>query len=232
MLWPSEEALGECLYFDHQSECTTVVGVVEDASTGELDDASALAYYLPLAQTGRVAEAFYVRTDRDPRIVAAAVAPVLRSFSSAVRFARVQSFGEILAPQLRSWTLGASLFTAFGGLALLVAVVGLYSLLAFDVAQRRRDIGIRSALGASGGRLLRETISRGAALALLGTLIGLAVCLLAAPWVQQLLFHVDARDPLVLVLVGGALLAVSGLASVPPALKSARAEPMEALRAD
>ena len=231
-LWPTKQALGQCLYFDHQTECTTVVGVVENASTGDLDDTGALAYYLPLSQTGYAAEGLYVRTDRDPEVVAAAVAPVLRSFSPAVRYAQVQSLGEILAPQLRSWTLGASLFTAFGGLALLVAVVGLYSLLAFEVAQRRRDIGIRSALGASGGRLLRETLSRGTALAALGTVIGLAICLLAAPYVQQLLFHTDARDPLVLVVVVGVLLAVSGLASVPPALRSARTDPMEALRVE
>ena len=103
---------------------------------------------------------------------------------------------------------------------------------AFDVMQRGRDIAIRSALGASGGRSLRETLSRGAGLALLGTILDVGVCLLAAPYVQQLLFHVDARDPFVLVVAVGALLAVGGLASVPPAIRSAHADPTEALRTE
>jgi ABC-type antimicrobial peptide transport system permease subunit len=209
-----------------------VVGVVEDASTGELEEPPAVSYYLPLAQTGFAAEGLYVRAAHNTRDVARAIAPILRSLSPDIRFARTRTLDDILAPQTRSWTLGASLFSAFGLLALLVAAVGLYSLLAFDVAQRTRDIGIRSALGANTVRMLRDVVGQGAGLALAGALLGLSLCLAAGPFVQPLLFQVNSRDPAVLLAVGAVIIAVAGLASLPPALRATRVDPMEALRAD
>lgn len=232
MLWPERSALGQCVHIRGQEECTTVVGVVEDASTGALDDDNDLACYLPLAQTDPFSLALYVRAAGDVRTVAGAVAPMLRSFSPDVRYAEVQTLDEVLAPQRRSWVLGASLFTAFGLLALLVAATGLYSLLAFDLAQRTREVGIRSALGASAGRLLWETLGQGAGLVVVGTVMGLAICLVVAPYVQPLLFHVPGRDPWVLATVGGVLLAVGALASLPTGLRATRVDPAEALRVE
>jgi putative ABC transport system permease protein len=232
VLWPASDALGQCLYFNDQDVCTTVVGLVQDAYTGTngLEEEPFPAYYLPLAQTGFAAAGLYVRASDDAGAVAGAVAPILRSFSPAVRFAEVQTLDEILAPERRSWMLGASLFTAFGLLALLVAATGLYSLLAFDLAQRTREVGIRSALGASRARLLWETMRQGAGLVAIGTLVGLGICLVAAPYVEPLLFHVAGREPMVLATAVGVLLAVGGLASLPPGIRSTRVDPAEALR--
>lgn len=109
---------------------------------------------------------------------------------------------EILEPDARSWTLGATLFSVFGLLALIVATIGLYSVLAFDVAQRTKEIGIRSPLGARRGQVLGEVLARGGPVAAAGCGLGLGVAFLVAPTVQPLLIRVQARDSLVLAIVG------------------------------
>ncbi len=232
ILWPGQSALGQCFHFEDQEDCTTVVGVVQDASADNLDEDQYLAYYLPLAQTGFAPYGLYIRARGGAGALAADVAPVLRSFSPDVRYAEVQTLDDLLVPQRRAWVLGASLFTAFGVLALLVAAIGLYSLLAFDVAQRTREIGIRAALGAARARLLRDTLAQGTGIALIGTAIGLAICFLATPYVQPLLFHVEGRDPYVFGTVGVVLLGVAALASLGPGLRSTRADPAESLRVE
>jgi predicted permease len=229
-LWPAGDALGECFYFNDQDQCTTVVGVVESASMGEIEGTQWLTYYLPSSQTGFPAEGLYIRAGGTTSDVAAAVAPVLRSFSPVVRYADVRTLRQILEPQSRSWTLGAMLFSTFGILALLVASIGLYSVLAFDVLQRTREIGIRTALGPERGRVPRGVMVEGGRIAFLGCLIGLGVSVLVAPFVQPLLFHVPGRDPGVFAAVGLALLTVGSLSSLPPALRATRVDPVEALR--
>lgn len=229
-LWPDGDALGACIYFNGGEDCTTVVGVVENASVGEIEGSQWLTYYLPLAQTGFAAQGLYVRADNDARAVAATVAPLLRSVSPSVRFADVRTLRQILEPQSRSWTMGATLFSAFGILALLVATVGLYSVLAFDVLQRTREIGIRTALGAERGQVLRGVIVDGGRFAVLGCLFGLVASLLMAPFIEPLLFHVRGRDPWVLTGVTLVLLTVGLLSSLPPALRATSVDPVEALR--
>jgi predicted permease len=229
-LWPQGDAIGSCFYFNGQEECTTVVGVVENASVGEIQGTEWLTYYLPHEQTGFGAHGLYLRAEGDPRELAAAVAPVLRSISPSVRFADVRTLREILDPQARSWTMGAALFSGFGLLALLVAAIGLYSVLAFEVVQRTREIGIRAALGAERGQVLKDVMGNGGKIAILGCLIGLALAFLAAPYVQPLLFQVQGRDPAVLLGVSMGMLLVGSLSSLPPALRATRVDPVEALR--
>jgi len=230
--WPNQDPLDGCFHVEDSEECTRVVGVVENATRAELNVDGILAYYLPLAQTGGAPAGMYVRTDGEPRALAAALAPVLRSFSPRVRFAQVQTFRELLDPQTRSWTLGAVLFTAFGALALLVAAIGLYSVLAFDVAQRTREIGIRTALGAQKARVLKGVVLTGTRLAVLGAVLGLGVSFVAARFARPLLFQVDGADPMVLGGVALLLVVVAVLASLVPGLRATRVDPMEALRAD
>jgi len=233
-LWPEDDPLGKCLMVgDDPQGCTTVVGVAEDASRGELQDEPYMAYYMPLAQhDDQRMNAFYIRTSGDPADIAAAAAPVLRSFDPRVRFASVRPLREILEPQAKAWTLGATMFTMFGLLAVVVAAIGLYGVLAFDVAQRTRELGIRTALGAERGRLLRGVVSRGLRLGGAGVALGLAVALGAGPYAADLLFQVSPRDPRVLAGVAVILLAVSAAASFLPGLRATRVDALEALRAE
>lgn len=233
-LWPEEDPVGQCLLVGEEAEeCTTVVGVAEDGSRGSLEDEPFMAYYLPIAQReGRNLEALYVRTDGDARALAARLAPVLRGLDPRVRYARMQPMRALLAPESRSWTLGATMFSAFGLLAVLVAAIGLYGVLAFDVAQRTRELGIRTALGAERGRLLRSVVSTGLRFGAAGVAIGLMVAWVAGGYARELLFHVSPHDPLVLGGVAVILLLVAGVASLLPGLRATRVDPSEALRVD
>jgi predicted permease len=234
-LWPREDAVGRCFYHGEEDDtpCTTVVGVAEDVTRGSLEEEAHMAYYVPLTVDGPAPRGLYVRTTtEDAAGVASALARPLRSFSPRVRYASVQTLREALDPQARAWSLGATLFSAFGVLALLVAVVGLYSLLAFDVADRTRELGIRSALGASKQGLLRAVVLRGVGLAAVGVALGSTVALTLAPRVEDLLFGVGARDPFVLGGVAAVLLAAGALASWLPGLRATSVDPMEALRAE
>jgi predicted permease len=231
-LWPGGDPLGRCLLVGRDAEtCTTVVGVVEDASRGSIETEPYMAYYLPVEQTDMRLNGLYVRASGDVDEVLEAAAGVLRTFSPRVRWATASTLREILDPQARSWTLGATMFTVFGLLALLVAAVGLYSLLAFEVAQRTREMGIRSALGAGRTRLLGDVVTEGVRLIGLGILLGLATAWFVAPRVEELLFDVPARDPAVLLLVTGVLAGTAVLASFVPGLRATRVDPAGALRA-
>jgi len=124
------------------------------------------------------------------------------------------------------------MFTIFGLLALVVAAVGLYSVLAFDVAQRTREIGIRTALGARKARLLRTVVGQGTFLGAVGVALGLAGAYVATPYIQDLLFETSPRDPTVFVTVAIVLLAVSVAASLVPALRATRVDPVTALKTE
>jgi predicted permease len=235
--WPGADPLDECLFRRGEDVCVyRVVGVVEDAARNGFLDAPSAGYYLPLAQTlaeGRlVPNGIYVRARGDAADIVDDVTVALQTFSPEVGMALAETVRGRLDPQARSWTLGATLFTVFGMLALVVAAIGLYSVLAFDVAQRTRDIGIRTALGARKARLLRSVVTQGAGLATIGIVLGLAAAYVAAPYMQDLLFETSPRDPIVFATVALVLLAVSIAASLAPALRATRVDPVTALKTD
>ena len=174
----------------------------------------------------------FTRVGTDASEVVAAVTPLLRNLAPEVRWARVWSMRESLDPQARPWTLGATMFIAFGLLAVCLAAIGLYAVLAFDVAQRTRELGIRVALGAGRARLLWSVLYRGGRVATVGIVVGLGVSYAVAPLIQDLLFEVSPRDPSILASVAIALVLVCGAASLMPGLSATRVDPVRALRAD
>ena len=124
------------------------------------------------------------------------------------------------------------MFVAFGVLALLVAAVGLYGVITYDVAQRMHELGVRIALGAQSKDVVRLVVGRGLRFAVAGVVIGLGAALLAARWIQPLLFQQSAKDPATYGGVAALLLAVALAASLMPALRATRADPNTALRSD
>lgn len=126
----------------------------------------------------------------------------------------------------------ATLFLAFGALALIVAAVGLYGVIAYDVAQRTHELGVRVALGAKSGDIVGLVVRQGLTFAAAGAGVGLAIAALAAPWLQPLLYKASARDPLTYAAVGTIMLLVAAAASAVPALRATRVDPCGALRSD
>jgi ABC-type antimicrobial peptide transport system permease subunit len=144
----------------------------------------------------------------------------------------VARLDDPLATQRRPWRLGAALMGVFGALALVIAVVGLYSLLAHMVASRRRELGVRSALGAGRGRVLGLVFRQGLGVAGLGLALGVLASILAAGRLGDLLFATSPDDPLVYGAVVGALMGAAVLACLVPGRRAAKVDPATVLRVD
>jgi putative ABC transport system permease protein len=147
-------------------------------------------------------------------------------------FVYVRPFSELMDQQQRSWRVGATMFLAFGVLALIVAAGGLYGVIAYNVAQRMHELGVRVALGAQRSDVMRLVIGQGVGFALAGVVVGSALALLAGRWIQPLLFRQSATDPLVFGIVGALLILTAVVASAVPAVRALRADASTVLRAE
>lgn len=256
--WPGARAIGRCLFVGGEgADCATVVGVVETplerglgggplASVSgrgpSLDAADISQYYLPLEQAASDAatsgtalsqRALVVRTRGNPeRMVGPVLLALGEVFPNLPRSA-VQSLPAALAPQLRTWRIGTALFGAAALLALLLAAVGLYAVIAFGVRQRELEFGIRRALGAQSWHLLRLVMARGVGLVAAGVAAGALGAFWAGRFVTPLLFDGrNARDPLAFAAAALVLLSVALAASFLPARRAALADPRQALQAE
>lgn len=232
--WPGGDPLGECLLIGSDAgTCSTVVGVVEDARRGSMLEEPNPQFYVPNTHPAieSFGEAIFVRTGNDD-VDIAALRGTLLDLSPRLRFVNIQPISDFAASEMRAWTLGATLFSLFGILALVVAALGLHSVLAFDVAQRRREIGLRNALGAGTRRILAVVVGRAIRITVAGVAAGVMIALLIGPRIEQLLFDTPARDPWTIAVVTVVLMATAVLAAGIPALRAARVDPNTALRTD
>jgi predicted permease len=232
-IWPNESALGKCLIVGGPSvPCTEVVGIAEDARRQRLDAMPVLQYYLPLAQRERqgYTPVLFVRAREDPRELIGLLRHEFLAMGAEVPIARIQVLQELVDPHLRPWRLGAGMFAVFGTLALVIASIGLYSVLAYEVARRRAEFGVRVALGARARDIARLVVSQGSMIAGAGIFVGLVVALAGARFVAPLLYDTSPRDPLVLGAVAMTLVGSVFLASLLPARRATRVEPGVVLR--
>ena len=234
LVWPNQDAIGKCLYVgdDSVKTCTRVVGVVADAKRGQVTETDALLYYLPFVQYDKpTINGAFVRVRPGARGVAGALQREVQAAGN-LPFATIQPISDQIAPQLRSWRLGASAFTAFGLLALLIAATGIFAVLSYGVSQRTKEIGVRVALGAQSTHVVRMIVGQGLRAALVGTALGALGAVALGRAIASLLYQVPATDPLVF---GGAvavLLTVALAAAYFPARRAARIAPMIALRSE
>jgi len=208
------------------------VGIAQNAVYHTLSSDPGLAYYLPITQWARESGGLYVRTRGD---AAPRVAELLRVLQRAMPpdvYLTAYPMADVVGAKTREWQLGATMFAIFGALALVVAAVGLYSVVAYGVAQRAQELGVRVALGASAADVLRLVVGEGLRHALIAVALGLAVALSASHWVEPLLFGTSGKDPVILTLVGATMVVVAAAASTVPAFRAARVDPMTALRAE
>jgi putative ABC transport system permease protein len=235
VLWPGQEALGQCFRIGADTmPCTTVVGIAENAvQRSLLGDEKPFRYYLPIEQFEPERGNYLLLRMQGASLNALeSIRKALQSVMPGQSYVTVRPLEEVVDQQRRSWQVGATMFVAFGVLALLVAAVGLYGMITYNVAQRMHELGVRIALGAQARDLVRLVVGQGLRFAISGVAIGLAAALILAGWVQPLLFHQSARDPVTYGVVGAMLLAVAVVASAMPALRATRADPNSALRSD
>jgi predicted permease len=226
--------LDACFYLSADGPCLQVVGVVATAKQASPSERARPQLYIPFRQQDRYpANSVLVRVRPGAEGVVSAIrSAFLEASPASIRYIDVRSLADRLVPFLRPWRLGANVFTAFGILALLVAGIGLYSLLAYEVTRRRPELGIRGALGASRRRIVRSVVGRSLATVGAGIAIGLGLTALIAPRAADLLYETSPWDPVTLVAVPLILLLVALAATALPAHRASRVHPAEALRAE
>ncbi|HEY0972355.1 MAG TPA: ABC transporter permease [Gemmatimonadales bacterium] len=237
LFWPDGDALGACVKVAADSiPCATVVGIVENARRQRIEENTSLQYMVPLGQhvsylRDRV---LFVRPAHgaDRATLAAAVRRTMQTAAPDLPFADVYPMADLLDRQMRPWRMGAALFGAFGALALVLAAVGLYGVIAYSVSQRTHELGVRLALGARQGQVRALVLRQGVLLAATGTALGVALAWTLAPRVSELLFRTSPRDPAVFAGVAAMLLVVAVAACILPAWRASRVDPAVALRAE
>jgi putative ABC transport system permease protein len=234
-LFGPETALGKhvrLLNPDQSPDWREVVGVVADVRYSGLDDPSEAAIYTPFAQTPFLFSFPMVRTRGEVRLTSEAIRRVLAEVDPRLATTRVQPMRDLVAGSVARPRFNMLLLSAFALLALVLAAVGTYGVIAYGVAQRTREIGVRLALGARPGQVVSSVVRQGLRLTAAGVAVGLVGAWGATRVLAGLLFGVTPTDPATL--LAGALLlsAVAVLASYLPARKAARIDPVVALRVD
>ena len=233
-LWPGQEALGQCMrVFADTMPCARVVGVAEDIVQRDVSASTQLHYYLPIEQFFPTSgTALLLRLRTNPAQHGDGIRKTLQAVMPGQSYVTLRPLLELVDGARRSWQLGATLFGAFGMLAALVAGVGLYGVMAHDVTRRQHELGVRMALGARASDIIRLVVGRGVRLTSAGILVGATLALVAAQWLQPLLFQQSATDVRVFASVAGIMLVVALVATTSPAVRAARADPNAALRAE
>jgi putative ABC transport system permease protein len=234
-VWPQTDPLTQCFQTGARrptgtpQPCRRVIGVFRDFARVGIADAGAISVAVPgRVSRGRSIQGLVIRTNDNPVDLIPAIRQTIFAASPAVRFAQVEAMSTRFDELLEPWRLGATMFVVFGLLALVVAVVGLYSMLAFGVAQRRRELGIRAALGASRRDLMWMVLIRATRFIAAGLALGTIIALAAGRYMESLLFGVKATDPPVYIIVIATLLIAGMLAALVPAWRATTVNPASA----
>ncbi len=241
--WPGQDPIGRSMYFPAnvkklmepppRDRWLTVVGVVETVRLDGLVDGAGFravgAYYLPLDQSIRRTVNLAVRTSQDPTTVANAIRREVTTIDPELPFYGVRTMQDRVDLSLVDRRTPMILAVAFAAVALLLAAIGIYGVLASQVRQRTREIGIRMALGAATPSIFAMVLGEGAAIVVVGAILGLGGAFLLRQTLQSQLYEVGAMDPVVVVSVATILLVVVLVACILPARKAARTDPVLAL---
>jgi predicted permease len=230
--WPQQSPLGRCIMLGQpDAPCQQVVGVAEDSRRMSIMEEPTLQYFLPRT-AGAAGGVILLRVDRRHwDAVGNAIREELGGRYEP-RQLTIRRMSEALEPQFRPWRLGMQLFTGFGALALLVTMIGVYSVMAYAVSQRTHEMGVRMALGAGMADILGLVVGSGLRIVGFGVAIGIAISLALGRVIESLLYDVTPYDPVALAWAAGILLATGAAASFVPAWRAGRVDPAETLRPD
>jgi predicted permease len=235
LLWGTGEPLGKCLRIGgEKAPCSQVVGVAEDARRAELQEGPTLQYYVPIAQAPPMlsSRALFVRTARNAEEVQGLVRREVQSLAPDLPFVEVRSLADLLAPQLQPWKMGAGVLAFFGLVALMLALVGLYGVIAHTLKKRTFELGVRIAHGAQRRDILRLVLRQGLGIGIVGSAAGVLLALGIARFLQPLLFQVSARDPLILGSTSALVLLLAILASWISSQRVRHVDPAVVLRGE
>jgi len=236
--WPGLDPIGQCLrLFAATAACHRVVGVTKDSHLSDMIEEPLVAMYVPMAQQGTgpmsIPRVLVIRAapSQMGRVEHEAAREVRRAFPDADP-PSVSAVSTLVEPELRPWRLGATLFSAFGILALVVSAVGIYSVVSYSVSDRIHEMGVRIALGAQQLDVVRLVVGEGMRTVAVGVVFGVVIALALGRFVASMLYGISAHDPLVLAGVAVVLASIACVASVVPATRAARVDPASPLRSD
>ncbi|HSB12422.1 MAG TPA: ABC transporter permease [Blastocatellia bacterium] len=226
--WPDESPIGQRVSVDNSMR--TVVGVVGDVKQSGLDIDTRPEMFYPCYQMPVPFATFVVRTSGGPAATASAVRDAMQEVNRELPLYNIKTVNEVLSDSVAPRRLNMLLLGILAGLALVLAAVGLYGVISYSVSQRTREIGIRMALGASHKSVLRLVVGHGMVLALIGVAIGLIASFFLTRLMSTMLFGVSPTDPITFAAISVLLIAVSAVASLVPARRAMKVDPMVALR--
>jgi len=230
--WPNQNPLGKHLANSRDQIQRVVVGVVANLKFNTLTSPIVDEMYLPLPQNPRTTATLIVRSQSDPQSLVTTVRQQLRRIDSSLAIAGIQSLDEVVASSVAQPRLVLQFVTVFAGLALLLSAIGIYAVLAYTVSRRKRELGIRMALGAQRWQILILVLRNGMALTLVGVACGVATSLALTRLLAGLLFDIRATDPLAFSAAAFLLTTTALLACYLPARKASRMDPIVVLRSD
>jgi predicted permease len=233
--WPNESPVGKCAMFGRDKTCSTIIGVVNTMLQFAVVKDDRAIVYAPFSHPGsdtRLPGVMMVRLSAAAPAMIPLIRREIQALAPTMPFVQVKTYGELLAPQMQPWRLGATMFTLFGVIAVVIAGIGLYSVLAYWVSQRRHEIGVRMALGAQRHDVIRLVAAQSSKAVVAGILIALPIALIASRWIADMLYETSPRDPIV---YGGAALVLvlaTVAATIVPARRSTAVDPAGAMRSD
>jgi putative ABC transport system permease protein len=232
--WPQYPAgpdpVGQHVLIGAHSPPTKIVGIAADIRQADLTEPSKSGIYLAAAQQPPETAVLAIRVQRDPLALVNDVRRRILAVDRDQPVSEVASMDQVVdlsAGELRVMT---TLLVAFAGIATIIAVIGLYAVISYSVAQRTREIGVRQALGAQRGNILAMIVGHGLRLAVAGVLLGLGGALVFARMLQSLLFNISSADPLTYMGIAFVFAVIAVAASYLPARRAARVDPLSALR--
>jgi putative ABC transport system permease protein len=231
--FPGEDAIGKSIIVSwNDSVPDEIVGVVGDVRQQDLETEARATIYWPPARFTYPFMTIAIRTAGDPRGVVAPAVAALHDLDPNVAAADVRTMEEVIDISVAQRRLTMLLLSIFAGLALVLAAVGIYGVIGYSVSQRTQEIGIRMALGAPRGSVLRMVVGQAMTLALIGVALGAVGAWLLTRLMQKLLFGVTASDPVTFLAVSALLALVAALAASVPGLRATRVDPVIALRSE
>jgi len=231
--FPGEDPLGKRIRLggrNSKAPWLTVVGVVGDVKSERLDAENQPQMYTSLLQNSNLFMAFVIRTTNNPAALSEAVRNEIRAVDPDLPVHGVRTMEEVMSASVVQQRFAMTLLGVFAAIALVLAAVGIYGVMSYAVAERTHEIGIRMALGAQAGDIVRMVVRQGMILAVVGVVAGAAAALLLTRVMSSMLYGVSASDPLTFTALSLALAAVAFLACYLPARRAAKVDPMVALR--
>jgi putative ABC transport system permease protein len=228
--WPNQSAVGKRFKFFGEEFYREVVGVARDTKYNGLTESNTPFIYVPLLQNYADAGTLHVRAAGDAAQITAAVRGVVKELAPNLLLLDVQTLSDRIDQSLNGQRSQTRLLAFFGLLALLLSSIGIYGVMAYSVAQRTREIGMRMALGARSQNVLSLIIKQGMALVVSGVALGLIAAFVVTRLIGSLLFGVTAADPLTFAITSLLLVGVAALAGYLPARRATKVDPLIALR--